>query len=311
MEVKQEKSKILIIGVSGRLGFELAKASLDASHPTFGLVRDSARSDLLKSQKLHLLSDSGVTLLKGSLQDEETLIDAIKRVDIVICAVSSKQVLDQKLLLAAIKKAGCCKRFIPSEFGMDPYKTRISNMDNNFYSNKAEIRRLVEAEGIPYTSVCCNFFTSYLLPSLIQPGLKAPPRNKVTIFGDGTAKGVFVKESDVAAFTISTVDDPRTLNKVVYLMPAGNVCSMNELVAIWESKINKKLDKEYLSEDELVTKIKETPYPDNMEMVFIYSAFVKGDQTYFDVESSGGLEGTQLYPHVKYTTVSEFLDTLL
>ncbi|CAH9114766.1 unnamed protein product [Cuscuta epithymum] len=309
--MKQVKSKILVIGVTGRLGFELANASIKSSHPTFGLVRDSAYSDPQKSQKLLLLSNSGVTLLKGSLQDEETLIQAIRLVDIVICAVSSKQVLDQKFLLLAIKKAGCCKRFIPSEFGMDPNKTRLSNMDNNFYSNKAEIRRLVEAEGIPFTSICCNFFTSYLLPSLIQPGLRTPPRDKVRIFGDGTAKGIFVKESDVAAFTINTVDDPRTLNKVIYLRPAGNVCSMNELVEVWESKIDKKLEKEYVSEEELLLKIRETPYPDNMEMVFIYSAFVKGDQTYFDVETAGGLEGTQLYPHIKYTTISEFLDMLL
>lgn len=57
--------------------------------------------------------------------------------------------------------------------------------------------------------------------------------------------------------------------------------------------------------------IAETPYPDNMEMIFIYSVFVKGDHTYFDIESSGGVDGTQLYPHLKYTTISEFLDTLL
>lgn len=55
----------------------------------------------------------------------------------------------------------------------------------------------------------------------------------------------------------------------------------------------------------------ETQYPDNMALVFIYSAFVKGDQTYFDVESFGGVEGTMLYPRLKYTTISEYLDTLL
>lgn len=58
------KSKILIIGVTGSLGFDLAKASIHASHPTYGLVRDSAFSDPDKSEKLRLLSDSGVTLLK-------------------------------------------------------------------------------------------------------------------------------------------------------------------------------------------------------------------------------------------------------
>ncbi|KAL6213610.1 hypothetical protein ACLB2K_013057 [Fragaria x ananassa] len=132
-------------------------------------------------------------------------------------------------------------------------------MDYNFYSNKAEIRRLVEAEGIPYIFVSCNFYTSYLLPSLVQPGLKVPPRDKVTIFGDGNTKGVFVKEIDVAAFTIRTLDDPRTLNKVLYLTPPGNVYSLNELVELWESKIGKKLEKVFVSEEkELLQKIKGT-----------------------------------------------------
>lgn len=54
----------------------------------------------------------------------------------------------------------------------------------------------------------------------------------------------------------------------------------------------------------------ETSFPDNRDLVFIYSAFVKGDQTYFNIEESGGLEGTQLYPDQKYTTISEYLDTL-
>ncbi|KAL6517307.1 putative pinoresinol-lariciresinol reductase 3 [Orobanche minor] len=305
------KSRILIIGVTGNLGFELAKASICASHRTFGLVRESSFSDPNKLQKLQFLSDAGLEIIKGSLQDEESLMKSLNQVDVVICAVSSKQILDQKPLVTAIKRTGCIKRFLPSEFGLDPDKTRVSDLDHNFYSKKSEIRRLVEAECIPYTYVSCNFYTSYLLPSLVQPGLQSPPRERVTIFGDGNVKGVFVKESDVAAFTISTVDDPRTLNKVLYLRPRGNTLSMNELVDIWESKIGKTLERNYVSEEVLLKNIHETPYPDNMQMVFIYSAFVKGDQTYFDVNSSNGVEGTDLYPQVKYTTVSEYLDQLL
>uniref|UniRef100_A0A2N9H7S4 Uncharacterized protein n=1 Tax=Fagus sylvatica TaxID=28930 RepID=A0A2N9H7S4_FAGSY len=202
-------------------------------------------------------------------------------------------------------------KFIPSEFGVDPYKAQISDMDYNFYSWKAEIRRLVEAEGIPYTVISCNFFMSFLIPSLVQPDLEAPPRDKATIFGDGNTKGVFVKESDVAAFTISAVDDPRTLNKVLYLRPPGNVYSLNELIEIWESKIGKKLEKIYEPEEELLRKIKVIPYPNNMKRIFLYSAFIKGDHTYFDIESSGGVDGTKLYPQLKYTTINEYLDTLV
>ncbi|XP_041996502.1 probable pinoresinol-lariciresinol reductase 3 [Salvia splendens] len=307
----ESKSKILIIGVTGNLGFELAKASLNASHPTLGLIRDSAFSDPKKLHKIQLLSDSGLKIVKGSLHDEEILIEALKQVEVVICAVASKQVHDQKPLISAIKRIGCIKRFIPSEFGSDPDRTTVSHLDHNFYSRKSEIRRLVESQGIPYTYICCNFYTSYLLPSLVQPGCQAPPQDNVTIFGDGNVRGVFMKESDVAAFTISTMDDPRTLNKTLYLRPPGNTVSMNELVTIWEEKIGKKLERNYISEEELLKRIQETPYPENMQMVFIYSVFVKGDQTYYDINSSNGVEGTQLYPHVEYTTVSQFLDKLV
>ncbi|KAG4988383.1 hypothetical protein JHK84_030947 [Glycine max] len=80
---------------------------------------------------------------------------------------------------------------------------------------------------------------------------------------------------------------------------------------MWEIKIGKKLEKLHVSEGELLQKIKGTSFPANFEMLFIYSAFVKGDHTYFDIESSSGVNGTQLYPHLKYTTISEFLDTLV
>lgn len=68
--------------------------------------------------------------------------------------------------------------------------------------------------------------------------------------------GVFMKETDVAKFTISTMDDPRTLNKVLYLRPQGNMYSMNELAEFWEGKIGKKLEKIYVKEEDLLKKIK-------------------------------------------------------
>ncbi|KAJ1393660.1 NmrA-like domain [Sesbania bispinosa] len=308
-----EKSKILVIGATGNLGYHMAEASLEFGHPTFALVRDSAFSDPIKAHKLQCLSHAGATLLKGSLQDEASIVEAVKLVDVVICAVSAKQTLDQKLLIRVIKQVGSIKRFIPSEFGSDPTRAQVTELDDgyNFYAPKIEIRQLVEDEGIPYTIISCNFFMRILLPSLAQPGLKVPPRDKVTIFGDGNTKGVFMKESDVAAFTINAVDDPNTLNKVVYLRPPGNVYSLNELVEIWETKTQKKLEKLHVSEEELLKKIKGTSFPDNFEMLFIYSAFIKGDHTYFDIESSFGVNGTELYPQLKYTTISEFLDTLV
>ena len=57
------------------------------------------------------------------------------------------------------------------------------------FAVKVQIRRAIEAEGIPYTFVVSNCFAGYFLPTLVQPGASAPPRDKVIILGDGTPKG--------------------------------------------------------------------------------------------------------------------------
>ncbi|CAN0909162.1 Probable pinoresinol-lariciresinol reductase 3 [Linum grandiflorum] len=309
----EEKSRVLIIGSTGNLGYHLAESSLKSSHPTLLLVRESAFHDPIKAQKLQSLTNAGAAVVKGSLQDESSLVEALKRVDIVICSIPSKQAHEQKLLIKLIKQAGSrIKRFIPSEFGADADRSQISGMDHGFYSRKAEIRRLIEAEAIPYTYICCNLLMSFYLPSLVQPGLVSPPRDKVTLFGTGDVKGVFVKEQDVAAFTMRAVDDPSTLNKTLYLRPSGNVCSMNELVTIWEGLIAKNVERCYVSEEQMLNRINgEIPYPKNMELVFIYSVFVKGDHTYYEIDPASGVEGSKLYPDVGYTTVAEYLSTLV
>jgi len=57
------------------------------------------------------------------------------------------------------------------------------------FATKANVRRAIEAEGIPYTYVSSNFFSGYFLLSFNQPGATAPPRDKVVILGDGNPKG--------------------------------------------------------------------------------------------------------------------------
>ena len=57
------------------------------------------------------------------------------------------------------------------------------------FATKAQIRRAIEAEGIPYTYIVNNCFDGYFLPSLAQPEATAPPLDKVVIFGDGDTKG--------------------------------------------------------------------------------------------------------------------------
>ncbi|KAG5543186.1 hypothetical protein RHGRI_016062 [Rhododendron griersonianum] len=303
-----EKSKILIIGGTGYIGKFIVEASAKSSHPTFALVRESTVSDPAKAKLIDSFKSSGVTLLHGDLNDYESLVKAIKQVDVVISAVGSLQILDQTKIIAAIKEVGHIKRFLPSEFGNDVDRTHAVEPAKTAFAFKAQIRRAIEAEGIPHTIVSSNYFAGYFLPTLAQPGLFAPPRDKVIIPGDGNPKAVFNEEHDIGTYTIKAVDDPRTLNKIVYIKPPKNIYSFNELVSLWEKKIGKTLERIHVPEDEVLKQIQESPIPFNVIFAINHSVFVKGDQTYFVIEPSFGVEASELYPDVKYTTVEEYLD---
>ncbi|KAM1012472.1 hypothetical protein ACFX13_043314 [Malus domestica] len=303
-----EKSKILIIGGTGYIGKFVVEAGAKAGHRTFALVRETTVNDPAKANLIEKFKNLGVTLLYGDLYNHESLVKAIKQVDVVISTVGFLQTADQTKIIAAIKEAGNIKRFFPSEFGNDVDRVNAVEPAKSSFDAKVQIRRAIEAEGIPHTYVSSNCFAGYFLPSLAQPGATSPPRDKVTILGDGNPKAVFNKEENIGTYTIRAVDDPRTLNKVLFLKPPQNIYSFNELVALWEKKIGKVLEKVYVPEDKLLKDIEAAPIPINVILAINHSVFVNGDQTKFEIEPSFGVEAYELYPDVKYTTVDEYLD---
>ncbi|PPR98222.1 hypothetical protein GOBAR_AA22443 [Gossypium barbadense] len=291
----------------GVIDINLFKASAKEGHPTFVFVRESTVSEPVKGKLVDNFKNLGVHLLLGDMYDHESLVKAIKQVDVVISVVGQMQLSGQVKIIAAIKEAGNVKRFFPSEFGMDVDKNNAVEPAKSTFAIKAQIRRAVEAEGIPYTYVPANCFAGYFLPTLSQPGATSPPRDKVVILGDGNPKAVFNHEADIGTYTIKAVDDPRTANKTLFIRPPKNTYSFNELIALWEKLIGKTLEKTYVPEDQLLKQIQESPTPINIMLAISHSIFVNGDCTNFEIDPSFGYEASELYPQVKYTTVEEGL----
>ncbi|CAN0866558.1 Phenylcoumaran benzylic ether reductase POP1 [Linum grandiflorum] len=300
---ENNKSRILFIGGTGYIGKYIVEASAISAHPTFLLLRDSTLSAPNKSTLIHKFKSLGVNFLTGDLYDHESLVKAIKQVDVVISTLGHAQLPDQVRVVSAIKEAGNIKRFLPSEFGNDVDRVHAVEPAKTAYATKVKIRRAIEAAGVPYTYVSSNFFAGYFLPTLNQPGITTPPRDKVVILGDGTPKAIFNKEEDIGTYTIKAVDDPRTLNKIMYIRPPANTISFNDLVSLWEKKIGKTLERSYISEEQLLSNIR-----GNVILSIGYSVFVKGDHTNFQIDPSFGVEASELYPDVKYTTVDEYLN---
>ncbi|KAE8690352.1 Isoflavone reductase-like protein [Hibiscus syriacus] len=302
-----EKSKVLIIGGTGYIGKFIVEASAKEGHPTFALVRESTISDPVKGKIIDNFKNLGVQILIGDLYNHDSLVKAIKQVDVVISTVGQMQIADQVKIIAAIKEAGNVKRFLPSEFGTDVDLNNAIEPAKSAFGIKAQIRRAIEAEGIPYTYVPANCFAGYFLPTLSQPGATSPPRDKVVIQGDGNAKAVFNDESDIGTYTIKTVDDSRAVNKTLFIRPPKNTYSFNELVALWEKLIGTTLEKTYVPEEQLLKQIRESPIPINIFLAISHSIFINGDGANFEIEPSIGFEASELYPEVKYTTVEEIL----
>ncbi|BBH02758.1 pinoresinol reductase 1, partial [Prunus dulcis] len=203
------------------------------SHPTYVLQRPEIGLDIDKLQMLLAFKKQGAHLVEGSFSDLESLVRAIKLVDVVICPISgvhirSHNILLQLQLVEAIKRAGNIKRFLPSEFGFDPARMghalepgRVS------FDEKMVVRKAIQDAKIPFTYVCGAAFAAYFGGNLSQMGTLVPPKEKVLIYGDGNAKVSIVDEDDIAAYTIKTIDDPRTLNKTLYLRPPENELSQN------------------------------------------------------------------------------------
>ncbi|XP_037444994.1 phenylcoumaran benzylic ether reductase Pyrc5-like isoform X2 [Triticum dicoccoides] len=258
-------------------------------------------------------SSSRASLIQGDLFDHGSLVNAIKGADIVISAVGPRQLAEQPRIVMAIKEAGNVKRFLPSEFGSDVERVHTVDPAATLYAGKVSLRRLIEAEGIPHTYVCCNGFAETYLPSIgdVTAVGAGPPSAKITVLGDGDAKAVFVVEEDIAAYTVRAVDDPTTLNKILYMRPPANVVSHKEVISMWERKVGRTFQVVRIPEADLLKMIKEAAFPLNILLSLALSIFVRGDQANFEIEPSFGVEATELYPDLRYTTVDEYLDRLL
>lgn len=108
------KSKVLVVGATGYIGKRIVKASLDQGHITYVLQRHEIGLDIDKLQLLLSFKKQGARLVEGSFSDQKSLVEAVKKVDVVICTLSgvhfkSHSILMQLKLVDAIKEAGNVK----------------------------------------------------------------------------------------------------------------------------------------------------------------------------------------------------------
>ncbi|XP_030501477.2 bifunctional pinoresinol-lariciresinol reductase 2 [Cannabis sativa] len=310
------KSKVLIVGGTGYLGKRLVKASLEEGHETYVVHRPEINVDIERVQMLLSFKEKGATLVSASFNDHQSLVDAVKLVDVVICAISgvhlrSHHILLQLKLVDAIKQAGNVKRFLPSEFGTEPARMKNTiGAERVVFNDKMEVRKAIEEANIPFTYISANCCAGYFLGGLGQPGHYLPSTDFVHLLGDGNKKAIYVDEDDIARYTVKTVDDPRTLNKTVYLRPPKNILSQREVIGVWEKLIGKELHKSSISKQEFLASAKDLDYAWQVGMGHYYNVFFEGCLTNFEIGDEG-VEATELYPEINYVSAVDYMKRYL
>ncbi|KAK9218379.1 hypothetical protein WN943_007016 [Citrus x changshan-huyou] len=310
------KSKVLVVGGTGYIGRRIVKASLAQGHETYVLQRPDIGLDIDKLQMLLSFKKQGAHLIEASFSDHRSLVEAVKRVDVVICTISgvhfrSHNITMQLKLVDAIREAGNVKRFLPSEFGIDPARMENALEPGRVtFDEKMVVRRAIQEAKIPFTYVSANCFAGYFAGNLSQMCTLLPPKEKVCIYGDGNVKVVFMDEDDIATYTIKTIDDPRTINKTVYLRPPENILTQRQLVEIWEKLAGKQLEKVHIPNDQFLATMKEMDYAGQVGVGHFHHIFFEGCLTNFEI-GEGQEEASKLYPEVKYTRMDDYLKQYL
>ncbi|KAH9687149.1 NmrA domain-containing protein [Citrus sinensis] len=310
------KSKVLVVGGTGYIGRRIVKASLAQGHETYVLQRPDIGLDIDKLQMLLSFKKQGAHLIEASFSDHHSLVEAVKRVDVVICTISgvhfrSHNITMQLKLVDAIREAGNVKRFLPSEFGIDPARMENALEPGRVtFDEKMVVRRAIQEAKIPFTYVSANCFAGYFAGNLSQMVTLLPPKEKVCIYGDGNVKVVFMDEDDIATYTIKTIDDPRTINKTVYLRPPENILTQRQLVEIWEKLAGKQLEKVHIPNDQFLATMKEMDYAGQVGVGHFHHIFYEGCLTNFEI-GEGQEEASKLYPEVKYTRMDDYLKQYL
>ncbi len=293
-------SKVLLVGPTGNLGPHLAKALIQDGHDVTAVLRPASFVNKEKTAPLRLL---GIKIVEGDMDDPSSLRDACQGKDIIVSAVGGDH-LGQQVALAAIAKEAGVKRFVPSEFGVDPISTGSGICD--LFDYKASVQEQIKETGIPTTMIYSNAFMEFWATGLGQLGPTAPP-STVQFYGDGTKRVYMTSLPDIGKFTSAIVSDPRTENQEVKI--ENETTSQSEMIAIWEDLSGKSVEKVPVSAEDLDAIIASSSTPETlMQKVFTQlhkSVWISGDGLKTRPEV---LSADSMYPHIKAKNVRQYLE---
>lgn len=184
----------------------------------------------------------GVVLREADVTDSASLIPALEGTDYLVSCVPITATESQYPLIWAAKEAGV-ERFVPSEFGYIYEWEQFWPTDTEHRAvarQKAFIRRVIEIAGLDYTIIPAGLWPEYYM---VEP---------VCVPGDGDRKFAWSTGQDVGRIIPYVLAHPLSRNAICPVA-ATAYCSWNELLEVRERLLGRKVERMYMTNEQLKT----------------------------------------------------------
>ncbi|TGS48536.1 MULTISPECIES: NmrA family NAD(P)-binding protein [unclassified Mesorhizobium] len=279
----------LIIGATGLLGSEMAKASARNGDSLHVLVRPATSGN---GERMRPLKELGATVHVGDLDDYDSLVRAVGKVDRVISSVHVGSA-SEMTLVRAVRDAGV-SRYVPSAgFGLDFAAAAPGSIEP--LDIKRAVFDAVREADLPYTVIYTNgFFSTWVatLGDLTRFGSSPLPPDEVTLYGDGNVPATFVSEKDIAAVTMRALEDPDAVRGEIRI--AQNKITQAEMIELWRRVSGRSPRVKQMSADELEAMIAAVP-----GLGLLRAFWIRGETA---LETATPEAGT-LYPELRFESI--------
>ncbi|KAM0426092.1 hypothetical protein ACHAPT_008723 [Fusarium lateritium] len=311
--------KVAIVGATGETGASIVDGLLGSPTTKFE-VTALARPQSLEKPAYVELKNRGVKVVPADLKGpQDTLVSLLSGIDVVISAIYFGSLADEIPLADAAKRAGV-KRFVQSALMVViPPKGVV-----DFREKKEDILNYIKKLRLPYTYIDAGWWYQLTLPRLPSGRLDyALPAydSESRIGADGNVPSALADIRDVGRYVARIIADPRTLNKKVHVY--SEVFTRNQVYDIVEKHSGEKLDREYITEEEVISRIEEArsnleANPASLENFghlginqLLLSWGIRGDNTPENAQYLGYLDGKELYPDFEYLKFEDYVKAAL
>ncbi|CAE6505189.1 unnamed protein product [Rhizoctonia solani] len=240
---------VAIVGASGNVGKVFADKFLTANSFQLRVLVRASSVDMPVYQGY---KRRGATLHIIDFENEASIVEALKGVNVFISAVAGPAWSAQSPLVRAASKAGV-KTFFPSEYGSE-FEDDIPWPPAQIQKN---VRKTAQELGLPVAILENAAFPEIVFTSELGWALA---EKKITIWGDGNTKLGWTTIHSVADWlthVLKTVPVEQLQNRRFKIQ--ASAYTFNEVVKLWEQKHNDKLQVEHRPLEELEDRFAANP----------------------------------------------------